>query len=157
MFFLSLHSFFCHKLGHILALARFLLLLHSIRGSICCFSFVIYAVWFHIATCRNLICYFLMSEPTNHLDLDTIEWLEGYLRKQAVPMVIIIPWQSFPGSFMYKNCRNRHGTFQDVCWKLFWVYFSKGIMDRSSICRMGKAAKGDWTYKGINKQIGSWS
>jgi len=31
----------------------------------------------------------LLDEPTNHLDLDTIEWLEGYLQKQAVPMVII--------------------------------------------------------------------
>ncbi|XP_006827126.2 ABC transporter F family member 5 [Amborella trichopoda] len=31
----------------------------------------------------------LLDEPTNHLDLDTIEWLEGYLKKQAVPMVII--------------------------------------------------------------------
>lgn len=31
----------------------------------------------------------LLDEPTNHLDLDTIEWLEGYLKKQNVPMVII--------------------------------------------------------------------
>ncbi|RWR78415.1 ABC transporter F family member 5 [Cinnamomum micranthum f. kanehirae] len=31
----------------------------------------------------------LLDEPTNHLDLDTIEWLEGYLKKQDVPMVII--------------------------------------------------------------------
>lgn len=30
-----------------------------------------------------------MDEPTNHLDLDTIEWLEGYLKKQDVPMVVI--------------------------------------------------------------------
>lgn len=31
----------------------------------------------------------LLDEPTNHLDLDTIEWLEGYLKKQDVPMVIV--------------------------------------------------------------------
>lgn len=31
----------------------------------------------------------LLDEPTNHLDLDTIEWLEGYLKQQDVPMVII--------------------------------------------------------------------
>ncbi|XP_042438004.1 ABC transporter F family member 5-like [Zingiber officinale] len=31
----------------------------------------------------------LLDEPTNHLDLDTIEWLEVYLKKQDVPMVII--------------------------------------------------------------------
>eukprot|EP00249_Psilotum_nudum_P021525 c28141_g1_i1 orf=636-3107(-) len=31
----------------------------------------------------------LLDEPTNHLDLDTIEWLENYLKKQDVPMVIV--------------------------------------------------------------------
>ncbi|KAG6543893.1 hypothetical protein Mapa_014733 [Marchantia paleacea] len=31
----------------------------------------------------------LLDEPTNHLDLDTIEWLEGYLKKQDVPMVLV--------------------------------------------------------------------
>ncbi|CAJ1974602.1 unnamed protein product [Sphenostylis stenocarpa] len=31
----------------------------------------------------------LLDEPTNHLDLDTIEWLEEYLKQQDVPMVII--------------------------------------------------------------------
>ena len=32
----------------------------------------------------------LLDEPTNHLDLETIEWLENYLRKGLIlPMVII--------------------------------------------------------------------
>lgn len=31
----------------------------------------------------------LLDEPTNHLDLETIEWLENYLRKLTTPMVII--------------------------------------------------------------------
>ena len=31
----------------------------------------------------------LLDEPTNHLDLDTIEWLEAYLKQLDVPMVII--------------------------------------------------------------------
>jgi ATP-binding cassette, subfamily F, member 3 len=31
----------------------------------------------------------LLDEPTNHLDLETIEWLENYLRKLETPMVII--------------------------------------------------------------------
>uniref|UniRef100_A0ACD5WWJ0 Uncharacterized protein n=1 Tax=Avena sativa TaxID=4498 RepID=A0ACD5WWJ0_AVESA len=31
----------------------------------------------------------LLDEPTNHVDLDTIEWLESYLKTQDVPMVII--------------------------------------------------------------------
>ncbi|QQE67197.1 lysophospholipase [Leptolyngbya sp. BL0902] len=31
----------------------------------------------------------LMDEPTNHLDLDTIEWLEIYLKGLTTPMVIV--------------------------------------------------------------------
>lgn len=31
----------------------------------------------------------LLDEPTNHLDLETIEWLENYLKKLLTPMVIV--------------------------------------------------------------------
>jgi ATP-binding cassette subfamily F protein 3 len=31
----------------------------------------------------------LLDEPTNHLDLETIEWLENYLKGLSTPMVII--------------------------------------------------------------------
>eukprot|EP00803_Ostreobium_quekettii_P005986 evm.model.scf_345.10 EVM.evm.TU.scf_345.10 scf_345:88024-96610(+) len=31
----------------------------------------------------------LLDEPTNHLDLETIQWLEDYLKQQEVPMVIV--------------------------------------------------------------------
>lgn len=31
----------------------------------------------------------LLDEPTNHLDLETIEWLEGYLKNLNTPMVIV--------------------------------------------------------------------
>jgi ATP-binding cassette, subfamily F, member 3 len=31
----------------------------------------------------------LLDEPTNHLDLETIEWLENYLRSLSTPMVIV--------------------------------------------------------------------
>ncbi|MCL2927041.1 MAG: ATP-binding cassette domain-containing protein [Trichodesmium sp. MAG_R01] len=31
----------------------------------------------------------LLDEPTNHLDLETIEWLENYLKNLATPMVIV--------------------------------------------------------------------
>ena len=31
----------------------------------------------------------LLDEPTNHLDLETIEWLETYLRSLTTPMVIV--------------------------------------------------------------------
>jgi ATP-binding cassette subfamily F protein 3 len=31
----------------------------------------------------------LLDEPTNHLDLETIEWLETYLKRLTTPMVIV--------------------------------------------------------------------
>jgi len=31
----------------------------------------------------------LLDEPTNHLDLETIEWLENYLKELSTPMVIV--------------------------------------------------------------------
>jgi ATP-binding cassette, subfamily F, member 3 len=31
----------------------------------------------------------LLDEPTNHLDLETIEWLENYLRGLTTPMVVV--------------------------------------------------------------------
>ena len=31
----------------------------------------------------------LLDEPTNHLDVETIQWLEDYLRGQTVPLVVI--------------------------------------------------------------------
>ena len=35
---------------------------------------------------RNVL---LLDEPTNHLDLDSVYWLEGFLQKQTIPMVIV--------------------------------------------------------------------
>jgi ATPase subunit of ABC transporter with duplicated ATPase domains len=31
----------------------------------------------------------LLDEPTNHLDLETVEWMENFLREQKLPMVIV--------------------------------------------------------------------
>jgi ATP-binding cassette subfamily F protein 3 len=31
----------------------------------------------------------LLDEPTNHLDLQSVEWLEAFLRQQSIPMVIV--------------------------------------------------------------------
>ena len=31
----------------------------------------------------------LADEPTNHLDLESVEWLEEFLRQQNIPMVIV--------------------------------------------------------------------
>lgn len=31
----------------------------------------------------------LLDEPSNHLDLESVEWLENFLRQQNIPMVIV--------------------------------------------------------------------
>jgi len=31
----------------------------------------------------------LLDEPTNHLDLESVEWLEDFLRQQNIPMIIV--------------------------------------------------------------------
>jgi len=42
----------------------------------------------------------LLDEPTNHLDLETIEWLEGYLKQLSTPMVVV----SHDREFMDRLC-----------------------------------------------------
>jgi ATP-binding cassette, subfamily F, member 3 len=31
----------------------------------------------------------LLDEPTNHLDLESVEWMENFLRQQNIPMIIV--------------------------------------------------------------------
>jgi len=42
----------------------------------------------------------LLDEPTNHLDIDSVIWLEGFLAKQNIPMVIV----SHDREFLDKVC-----------------------------------------------------
>ncbi|PIN20225.1 putative transporter (ABC superfamily) [Handroanthus impetiginosus] len=71
----------------------------------------------------------LLDEPTNHLDLDTIEWLEGYLKKQDVPMVIISHDRAFLDQLCTKIVetdmgvsRTYEGNYSDyVIAKAAWI------------------------------------
>ncbi|KAK6118413.1 hypothetical protein DH2020_047830 [Rehmannia glutinosa] len=71
----------------------------------------------------------LLDEPTNHLDLDTIEWLECYLKKQDVPMVIISHDRAFLDQLCTKIVetdmgvsRTYEGNYSDyVIAKAAWV------------------------------------
>lgn len=42
----------------------------------------------------------LLDEPTNHLDLESVEWLEGYLRGSSLPMIVV----SHDREFMDRLC-----------------------------------------------------
>ncbi len=52
----------------------------------------------------------LLDEPTNHLDLETIEWLESYLKGSTTPMVIV----SHDREFLDRLCTQIVETEQGV-------------------------------------------
>lgn len=52
----------------------------------------------------------LLDEPTNHIDLETIEWVESYLKKQEVPMVIVSHDRSFLDQLCTKIVELERGT-----------------------------------------------
>ena len=54
------------------------------------------------------------DEPTNHLDLDTIEWLEKYLKQQDVPMVIVSHDRAFLDQLSTKIVETDMGGSEDV-------------------------------------------
>ena len=51
----------------------------------------------------------LLDEPTNHLDLDAIAWLEGYLKKQEIPMVIVSHDRAFLDALCTKIVETERG------------------------------------------------
>eukprot|EP00242_Pyramimonas_sp_CCMP2087_P017790 CAMPEP_0198213512 /NCGR_PEP_ID=MMETSP1445-20131203/28911_1 /TAXON_ID=36898 /ORGANISM="Pyramimonas sp., Strain CCMP2087" /LENGTH=718 /DNA_ID=CAMNT_0043888171 /DNA_START=76 /DNA_END=2232 /DNA_ORIENTATION=+ len=52
----------------------------------------------------------LLDEPTNHLDLDTVEWLETYLKSQEVPMVIVSHDRAFLDQLCTKIVETERGV-----------------------------------------------
>lgn len=80
----------------------------------------------------------LLDEPTNHLDLDTIQWLEGYLKRQDVPMVIISHDRAFLDQLCTKIVetdmgvsRTYMGNYSDyVIAKAAWVEAQFGAWEK---------------------------
>ncbi|CAK8567819.1 unnamed protein product [Lathyrus sativus] len=69
----------------------------------------------------------LLDEPTNHLDLDTIEWLEEYLKMQNVPMVII----SHDRAFLDQLCTKIVETDMGVS-RTFQGNYSQYILSKAT-------------------------
>ena len=62
----------------------------------------------------------ILDEPTNHLDLDTIEWLEGYLKKYSGAVVIVSHDRYFIDQIAttvyeieYRKCTKYKGNYSD--------------------------------------------
>ena len=52
----------------------------------------------------------LLDEPTNHLDLQTIEWLESYLKNLTTPMVIVAHDREFLDRLCTQIVETEHGV-----------------------------------------------
>ncbi|MEM6836201.1 MAG: ABC-F family ATP-binding cassette domain-containing protein [Cyanobacteria bacterium P01_C01_bin.120] len=52
----------------------------------------------------------LLDEPTNHLDLETIEWLENYLKRVNTPMVIVSHDREFLDRLCTQIVETERGT-----------------------------------------------
>jgi ATP-binding cassette subfamily F protein 3 len=52
----------------------------------------------------------LLDEPTNHLDLETIEWLENYLKGLKTPMVIVSHDREFLDRLCTQIVETEHGV-----------------------------------------------
>lgn len=62
----------------------------------------------------------ILDEPTNHLDIDTIEWLEGYLKKYSGSVVIVSHDRFFIDQIAttiyeieYRKCTKYKGNYSD--------------------------------------------
>ena len=53
----------------------------------------------------------LLDEPTNHLDLESVEWLEAFLREQTLAMVIV----SHDREFLDQVCTRIVDTDRGIC------------------------------------------
>jgi ATPase subunit of ABC transporter with duplicated ATPase domains len=75
----------------------------------------------------------LLDEPTNHLDLDSVIWLEGFLVKQTIPIIIV----SHDREFLDQTC-NRIVDVEEgktVSYKGNYSKFIAQRLDRLNIWR----------------------
>ncbi len=69
----------------------------------------------------------LLDEPTNHLDLDSVFWLEGFLREQSIPMVIV----SHDREFLDQVC-NKIVDVEEGVTQSYEGNYSKFIMEKQN-------------------------
>ncbi|HEY9629047.1 MAG TPA: ABC-F family ATP-binding cassette domain-containing protein [Coleofasciculaceae cyanobacterium] len=88
----------------------------------------------------------LLDEPTNHLDLETIEWLENYLRGIDTPMVIV----SHDREFLDRLCTQIVETERGVSSTYLGNYTA--YLEQKSEAQMAQLSAYERQQKEIEKQ-----
>ena len=88
----------------------------------------------------------LLDEPTNHLDLETIEWLEKYLRSLSTPMVIV----SHDREFLDRLCTSIVETERGVSMTYLGNYSS--YLTQKAEAKAAQGAAFERQQKYIEKQ-----
>ena len=88
----------------------------------------------------------LLDEPTNHLDLETIEWLENYLRNINTPMVIV----SHDREFLDRLCTKIVETERGVSTTYLGNYSS--YLQQKAEARLARGATYERQQKELAKQ-----
>jgi ATP-binding cassette subfamily F protein 3 len=88
----------------------------------------------------------LLDEPTNHLDLETIEWLEKYLRSLSTPMVIV----SHDREFLDRLCTSIVETERGVSTTYLGNYTS--YLTQKAEAKAAQSAAFERQQKYIEKQ-----
>mmetsp|Transcript_36961 Transcript_36961/g.68479 ORF Transcript_36961/g.68479 Transcript_36961/m.68479 type:complete len:889 (+) Transcript_36961:95-2761(+) len=85
----------------------------------------------------------LLDEPTNHLDLESVEWLEAFLRNQNIPMVIV----SHDREFLDQVCTKIVDAEGGICTEYQGNY--------SNFLKLKKARMDSWqaSYNAQEKKI----
>ena len=88
----------------------------------------------------------LLDEPTNHLDLETIEWLETYLKGLTTPMVIV----SHDREFLDRLCTQVVETERGVSTTYLGNY--SAYLEQKAIAREAQMSAYESQQKEIEKQ-----
>ncbi|XP_010465440.1 PREDICTED: uncharacterized protein LOC104745786 [Camelina sativa] len=83
----------------------------------------------------------LLDEPTNHLDLDIIEWLESYLNKQDVPMVIISHDRAFLDQLCTKIVETEMGVSMTFNILIHWFCKARKFDDARKMMDLMKVTE----------------
>lgn len=97
----------------------------------------------------------LLDEPTNHLDLDTIEWLEAYLKQLDVPMVIISHDRAFLDQLCTKIVETEMGVSRTFEGNYSNYVFAKAAWIEAQLAAWVKQQKEIEQTKDIINRVGA--